>query len=257
MEDYAADRYLAWDGCHNIRDLGGLPTAGGSRIRRGALIRADNLCRLSSAGQASLVAHGVRTIVDLRATEELARASHPFAPNGSTPGPLTYIHIPVFDESDLATIAELDVASSVYDVYLVIVDRCGAQIASALRAIAHAEDGGVLIHCHVGKDRTGLVTALSLATAGVPDEEIVADYALSDRYLKSLYEEILAHHADDPVVYERLVKQQSSHPETMLRTLAYLDAQYEGVEGYLHGVGLADDDLERLRSRLLVSSGDQ
>src|SRR3954453_22259393 len=64
-------RHLDWDGCRNVRDLGGLPTADGRVTRVGALVRADALDRLTTAGWAALWGHGVRTVVDLRNADEL------------------------------------------------------------------------------------------------------------------------------------------------------------------------------------------
>lgn len=66
------DRHLSWDGCFNARDLGGLP-AGSGATRWGAVVRADALDGLTSAGWAALAAHGVRTIIDLRNDDERAR----------------------------------------------------------------------------------------------------------------------------------------------------------------------------------------
>ena len=65
------DRHLDWDGCFNVRDLGGLRTADGRRTRRGAAVRVDGLNRLTATGWAALWAHGVRTVIDLRNDDEL------------------------------------------------------------------------------------------------------------------------------------------------------------------------------------------
>ena len=67
----ADDRHLDWQGCHNARDLGGLPTADGRATRWGAAVRADAPDQLSADGWAALEAHGIRTIVDLRNDDEL------------------------------------------------------------------------------------------------------------------------------------------------------------------------------------------
>src|SRR5688572_31236468 len=72
-----ATRALAWDACLNVRDLGGLVTVDGRRVRRGALVRSDQLCRLSDCGRAALVAHGVRTVIDLRNPAEVERDPDP------------------------------------------------------------------------------------------------------------------------------------------------------------------------------------
>ena len=59
------DRELSWDGCVNVRDLGGL-----GQIRPGAVVRMEQPTRLSAAGWASAWAYGVRTFVDLRNVDE-------------------------------------------------------------------------------------------------------------------------------------------------------------------------------------------
>jgi hypothetical protein len=65
-------RTLDWDGCFNVRDLGGLPLEDGGETRRGVLVRSDSVRKLSDDGWRSLEAHGIERIVDLRWPEELA-----------------------------------------------------------------------------------------------------------------------------------------------------------------------------------------
>src|SRR5437773_1835440 len=79
MSDEQQGRYLAWDACHNAREVGGYPTESGGRIRRRALVRSDNLHFLTPDGQAALRSYGVRTIIDLRLAHELERHPNPFA----------------------------------------------------------------------------------------------------------------------------------------------------------------------------------
>ena len=60
------NRILAWDGCNNVRDLGGLRTGDSRMTRHGVVVRSDTPARLTAAGWAELYAYGVRTIVTLR-----------------------------------------------------------------------------------------------------------------------------------------------------------------------------------------------
>src|SRR5688572_26040256 len=71
-------RALRWSGCRNVRDLGGLPVAGGGLIRSGALIRSDSLDRLDPDGLLAFAEHEVSLILDLRGVEEAATRPHPF-----------------------------------------------------------------------------------------------------------------------------------------------------------------------------------
>ena len=59
-------RHLHWDACLNVRDLGGFPTRDGRTTRSHAVIRADNLCRLTAHGRAALMRYGVRTAINSR-----------------------------------------------------------------------------------------------------------------------------------------------------------------------------------------------
>lgn len=85
-------RHLEWEGCFNARDLGGMATASG-QTRWGALVRADSLDRLTADGWNSLVAHGIRTVVDLRNDDERGVDAAP------RPASLTTVHLPL-DRTD-------------------------------------------------------------------------------------------------------------------------------------------------------------
>lgn len=60
------ERDLAFPNLHNVRDLGGCRTRDGQITRRRSLLRADDLCRLTPAGEQALLDYGVRTVIDLR-----------------------------------------------------------------------------------------------------------------------------------------------------------------------------------------------
>src|SRR5262245_61039400 len=90
------DRRLTWDGCFNVRDLGGLPTADGRVIRRGAIVRADKLNGLTGAGWAALVAHGIRTAIDLRDPSEYLPDTAP------RPADLLTVELPLEDRTQTA-----------------------------------------------------------------------------------------------------------------------------------------------------------
>ena len=62
----AENRRLTWDGCTNVRDLGGLRTRDGRVTRWGAVVRSDHPAKLTAAGWSALYAHGIRTIISLR-----------------------------------------------------------------------------------------------------------------------------------------------------------------------------------------------
>ena len=247
----AAERRLTWEACRNVRELGGYPTASGRTTRWRSVIRADNLCRLTDAGRAALLQYGVRTIIDLRSEQELAQARHPFADARGAPDPPHYLNLPLLDLANREAMAAIEAAPTQAASYCAILDRFPDRVAAVLGAVAAAPPGGVLLHCHAGKDRTGIVAALLLALADVPDEVIAADYALSDLYLQPLYAEIIASGPQDPERLARLAVLLRSAPETMLGVLERLRARYGGAVGYARAAGLDARDLDRLRARLL------
>src|SRR5436853_114077 len=176
-------RDLVWDGCLNVRDLGGHPTTDAGETKFGAIVRSDSVSQLSEAGWQALVDHGVRTVIDLRGDHE--REDDP-----PTELPVEVVHVPfmeaneaeweeIAEEIETASAAAPDVPTSTRDVYLIFLERFRDNVAAAVRAVARAPEGGVVIHCVGGKDRTGLLAAFLLHLAGVADEEIAADYALS------------------------------------------------------------------------------
>lgn len=236
------DRRLAWDACYNTRDLGGLPTTDGALTRRGAIIRSDLLFRLTPAGREALLAYGVRTVIDLRFPNEVQ--AEPYGIQTSDGEPLRYRNIPL-DKFYPDITAKINSASASADVYRLILDHYADAAAEVLRTVANAEPGGIVVHCHAGKDRTGIVTALLLRLAGVLDEEIIADYAASEPCLMPLYERIVAEARGVPAVAKP-----TADPEAMRGTLAYLDSAHGGVPAYLRAAGLTEAELEQLRARL-------
>lgn len=188
-------RRLLWDGCLNVRNLGGYVAANGSVTRASSVIRSDNLARLTAAGQQSVGETGVSLIVDLRSPYELGLEANPFAKMSVAADP-AYLNLPLLDETDTEGIALINKAPNLTDVYRIMLDRYQKNIGEILRAIATAPPGAVVFHCHSGKDRTGLVAALALKLVGVADTDVAADYALSDRYLAVRYSEMLAKKAD-------------------------------------------------------------
>jgi protein-tyrosine phosphatase len=242
-------RELTWDGLLNVRDLGGHRTEDGGETRYGAVVRADSLHQLTEDGWQSVVDYGIRTVIDLRMDEE--REGDP--PAGA---PIDLLHISLFDddravfeEIDAAAEAAPDAASATREVYLLFLEHFKANVATAIRAIANAPEGGVVVHCMGGKDRTGLVTALVLALAGVDDEQIAADYALSEERLRPRHELWFAE-AETEAERKRLERIAQTPAASIVGVLHELERRYGSVEGYLRTAGVSDDDLARARARL-------
>jgi protein-tyrosine phosphatase len=268
------DRWLHLDGTTNTRDLGGLPTTDGGRTQPGRILRSDNLQTLSGDDVRTLVDElKLRDVIDLRTTAEVLMEGR---------GPLRDVpevthrhfsllperghHTDVFavEEEDLPQLPE-DWADSILPrqvaegdqheppavrAYLGYLHDRSEAVVDALRALAHGGPGAAVVHCAAGKDRTGVVVALSLAVAGVPHEEIVADYALTAQVIEALVAKLAASptYAEDMEL--RDVASHTPRAETMDRVLSVLDERHGGATGWLEAHGFGTADQAALRARL-------
>jgi protein-tyrosine phosphatase len=225
-------RDLDWPGCLNIRDLGGLPTEDGRTTAFGAVLRADNVRRLTEEGWARALGYGVRTVLDLRSAGERGD-------DGPAPSELDVITVSLFDDfdSDDRYRADLGVRLKGKEVptqyrmlYSEALRRNAREFALAVEAIAAAQPGGVIVHCVGGKDRTGVLVALLLRLARVPLPAVVADYERSE---------------------ERLGVFDSAPREVIGQVLKDVELRYGGVTGYLLNAGASNPTLSNVRRRLL------
>jgi protein-tyrosine phosphatase len=239
----SAARHLDWPGCFNVRDLGGLPAAGGRITARGAVVRADSLDRLDDQGWQALLDYGIRTVVDLRNDHERGQDTT------ARPPQLETVNTPLDGAEDIGFWNPIErtpeFGTPLY--YRAHLMRKSAHAAAAVAAVARARRGGVLFHCVGGRDRSGELAMLLLALVGVPAAEISADYELSAARLAPMY--AAAGREDEGVqLAAYLAGRGTSAAEVIATTLSSLD-----VEGTLKAGGLTNEDLAALRERMLES----
>ncbi|BCX05462.1 MAG: hypothetical protein KatS3mg053_3400 [Candidatus Roseilinea sp.] len=241
-------RRLHWDGCLNVRDLGGLGTHDGRATRWGALVRMDNPGHLTDAGVRALLDYGVKTVIDLRYPAEIARYPHLAEALNSERDRVTLHHIPLLDE-DNRTEEDILFARSRDEWHAYVLDRRGETIAEVMRAIAHAVPGAVVLHCTAGKDRTGIISALLLDLVGVVRDDIARDYAVSEEWLRPRTQQWLE--PLDEAQRAFALSLMRTAPEYVQFALRYVDERYGGTRAYLQSVGLSPNDLNALRQRLI------
>jgi protein-tyrosine phosphatase len=235
-------RHLPLPGTYNVRDVGGYVTADGRSVRWRTLFRSDNLHRLTPDGQAELLRHGLRTIVDLRGDPEAGASPNVLA----TSTDVRYVRIRL-----MAGLIPVEEARTLDDLYLAIIAECQESIREVLATLAAPDIFPVLIHCTAGKDRTGIVVALLLGLLGIEHAHIAEDYALTasyitDEFLEGTRQQLEAAGHD----WSKSRHQLDCPAETMLMLLGHLDEQYGGVEGYLQHIGLTADEIGALRTAL-------
>jgi protein-tyrosine phosphatase len=234
-------RHLDWDGCYNVRDLGGLPTIAGGTTRWGALIRADAPSGLTEAGWRAARDHGVTTIIDLMETHERRPDT------ASRPDGLTEIHVPIdgTDDEDFWAPLRANGHWGTVLYYASFLQRFPDRIATAVRAFSDAPAGGVLLHCGRGRDRTGLVSMVLLSLAGVRPADIVEDYRASDSDRVVGLRAALGLPDDTTNVEAIYERAGTTSGDAIAQFVRSLDA-----ESVLLSNGLAAHDLDRVRTRL-------
>jgi len=234
-------RHLEWEGCFNARDLGGLLTTDGRETKVGAVVRADALDHLTAVGWQSVLAHGVRTIVDLRNDDERGSDTAP------RPDEIATVHMPVDEIEDRAFwdhwSSGWQFGTPLY--YKPHIDRFPRRSAAVISAIARAAPGGVVVHCGIGRDRTGLVCMLLLSLVGVAAPVIAADYELSHARLGPLFAR-RGEPDQGPLIAAFLEREGASAAEVIGATLASLD-----IADWLRAGGIGASDLVDLKARLL------
>lgn len=231
---------LSVGGVANLRDVGGI-RAGSARVRSGVLLRSGHLADLTPEGGA-LLADRVRHVVDLRDDAEVERE-----PSALSGVPIT--RIPLFLGSVGSFFAlNMDLAA----MYRHLVDESAPRLVDAVRIIAAGEP--TLVHCTVGKDRTGVTVALALSAVGADRDAVVADYALTASQLppernRAIVQYLRAHLPDATNAVQLATE---SPAPVMASLLADIDDRYGSVAAYLRDAGMTDDELHALAEALLV-----
>ncbi|MCL6735772.1 tyrosine-protein phosphatase [Streptomyces neyagawaensis] len=251
-------------GVRNFRDVGGLPTVDGRRMRHGVLYRSGHLAHATDDDAAFLSSLGLHTIFDFRnaADQKLE------GPDVELPG-VRNVNLPLSDPADGAEFWKMVRDGDVDQLRALLDDgkAAGRMIASYRTIIKHrtaehsrvlhalAEDSvPALMHCAAGKDRAGLSVAITLLAVGVEREAIVADYLESNakhrRY--KVRRSSSSPNAYSPEVMELLSPLFDARAEYLQAAFDTVEETWGDVDTYLEqGLKLSPASRERLRERLL------
>ena len=207
-------RAVKLDGTRNTRELGGLPTAGGT-VKKGKVFRSGALCFASREDAAKLHAMGIHTIIELRLPGEIQKdgADKEYLRNGIP----NRVYWPMANSHGLGR-----------EAYISYVDENEKLFKDFFQLLANPKAYPVLFHCSAGKDRTGILTALLLESLGTPREVIMDDYIHSRRITPKLKVQ------EDwiQVVFDKVDKA-------------------GGIENYLTDIGVSRAQLEAVRTNLV------
>lgn len=256
------DRHIDFEGIDNFRDFGGYATACGRGLKRGVLYRSGHHARASEADLERMAELGITVLVDLRRTHERtrepSRRPSSFAAQilendlGDTQD--AWLH----ELKNRAADAEWFRQDSLTfyrrapfeDAYLDLFRRYFHALAAA--------DGAVLVHCAAGKDRTGMLCALTHHIAGVHHDDMIADYLLTNDevrierripWLSKIIHEFTGHAPADAVVRTAL----SVEPAYLDAAFDEMRARFGSLDGYLEqGLGIGEGEREAIRAKILA-----
>ncbi|MFI1519059.1 tyrosine-protein phosphatase [Kitasatospora cineracea] len=216
----------------DIPDVPNLRDAGAGVYRPGLLYRSATLHHLTDEGLRRFAELGIRTVLDLRSTPEVAQYPD------RLPDGVDYLHLPMLP--DPATTDRLwpeDQAA----LYPFMAETGGIALAAAVRALANGAP--LLVHCAVGKDRTGLTIAVLQTLAGLPLDAVTADFLRSNAGLGL---------DRGPVPYtDAAGVERLSRPVEAAHLHAALDhatTRHGSLTAYLRNHGATDPDLTALRT---------
>lgn len=229
---------LRLEGAANFRDLGGLPTSDGRFVRRGRIFRSDVLYRLTESDTIALRQLSLKTVIDLRSRGEVSH--YPESP--LKVAGLEHFNVPLVTDASM-------VAGSMTEEYLLLLRNVGEGFRVIFGHLAN-DHYPLVINCFAGKDRTGLTSALILGALGVPDDEIVADYALSEQHMLRLMH--IHGRTDDAMVESgALPTWLAATSATMEATLHAISQEWGSVGGYLESIGIPAEELRQIRDALV------
>lgn len=236
----------------NLRDLGGLPVAGGT-IAPGFAIRSDDLSTIPHESAEELVESGLRAVIDLRSRGEVQATGRGTLMEHA----VMYHHVPFMVDLAAATTPKLEPGKmpDMTEFYPALFENAAAQIVTALAVMAHAP-GAVAFHCAAGRDRTGVLAASLLLALGADDEVIIADYelthpntdAIMERTRPNLRQVMRAAGYDLDAAAKMSVKNPGAD-DAMRVTLRKLRERHGDPLTPLRAAGLGDGLVGRLRER--------
>jgi protein-tyrosine phosphatase len=246
------DRWTTFTGpVFNFRDVGGLTSADGRPVRSGLLFRSDSLGGLREDDRDVVARLGVRTVIDLRQPVEID--AYRRAPEWSC---AVWQHVPlnnpVWRHEDYS--AEEGVTAFLVARYLEMLEHTGPQLVEVIRIISDPASGPTVVHCLGGRDRTGVIVALVLLLLDVPEEQIAADYTLTEEGMARFSAWMASRRPDTAPLAPYIALTPAIAMATFLDELR---ARYGSAREYLIGQGLKAEDIDRLRSLLLVDLGQQ
>ena len=254
--------FLPTEGIHNLRDYGGYAVPGGGRVKTGLLFRSGQHMEASDADLDLLHSLDIRTIIDLRGTSEREGFpcrrhpqfdAHVIAYDGETSN-----SPPHEGGGGQVTMTPERARARMLAVYTRMpVNPPMIAMFTQYFDVLDARDGGSLVHCFAGKDRTGIAASLLLHVLGVHHDDVVAEFLRTNdapsRHVlerQSLPRMVEHYGAIEPEALHNLM---GVLPEYIDTFFAEVTQDYGSIDAYLaQRLGVDEARKARLRDRLVA-----
>ena len=255
---------------YNTRDLGGMETADGHKIKKKCLIRSGQLYDAAKEDLELLQTYGVNQIIDLRTDQEVQEKPDP------TLEGVKQIHLPILtDMTQGITREEQTEFSSVHEMYAKLAEDPSAiinymtltytqfvtnshslaQYAEFLNCVLKNESGATLWHCAGGKDRAGFASVLILECLGVSRDVIMEDYLFTNECLKPEIEQVLEglkKQQDIPGLEEAVKAMFGARREYMEGIYQTIEDTYGNFRIFLsQALGMDENRIAKMREQFL------
>jgi len=130
-----------------------------------------------------------------------------------------------------------------FEMYRLTVEHTKREILTIFRIFSKPDNYPLMFFCSLGKDRTGIITALLLSSLGVDRTHIIDNFHLSEKCLKPNIDGIKRYFIRIGLSKDEFVRA----PKMVLKQLLeYLDRNYGSVRGYLHAIGFTYNEQQYL-----------
>lgn len=223
----------------NIRDLGGYKTFDGKLTKHRIFYRSGNTDKSSKNDIKKLVEiYNVKTVIDLRNDEEIKKSPDKFAKISE----VNYINTPIEYSECLEEFKSTDRGLAV--LYDYILKEKKRVLKTVFDTIASANEGSILFHCTLGRDRTAMVAMLLLGLVGVNRNDIIQNYTVSYDLIKDL--DIIKR---DLVYYGK--RKTITLPEYIESAMDFIKNDYNTFENYLLDCNVSKNNLIKIKNRFI------
>ncbi|KAL2840959.1 protein-tyrosine phosphatase-like protein [Aspergillus pseudodeflectus] len=259
---------VEFEGVFNVRSFGGYTSTlrPNCSTRHGFIYRSGHLDNITSRGIEQLRSLGVTTIINLTNTgESTALYANAGTDTAGLEG-VKVVNLPLakggFSVAKLAEKYRRYVAEGekvIAEGYLKLLEEGHSVVRDVVLLIRDNPDDVFLIHCSMGKDRTGVLFAILLRLAGVSQDDIASEYSLSEAALEPALPEVAAgiKRVILPPIEDEEALRRAKIPlrkEAMTLTIAMIEERFGGAVCYLtERCGLEDEDLQRIQDILTDS----